>query len=138
MATKKANKNVNSKTPTAILQKNILYISFGLPLRPKLHFKIQIPTGLLKGSICSVFEIKLYICNLFSFFGLESTDNLQSLIEKDIFGAMQIPIFYIIKCKFFLKKSAKLHSIWIDCCTAVEKQTWEHEFIYNIALLHTL
>ena len=53
---KKANKNVNSKTPTAILQKNILYISFGLPLRPKLHFKIQIPTGLLKGSNFAVFD----------------------------------------------------------------------------------
>ena len=72
------------------------------------------------------------------FIGLDSMYNLESLIEKDIFGAMQIPIFYIIKCKFFLKNSAKLHSIWIDCCTAVEKQTWEHEFIYNIALLHTL
>ena len=65
MATKKANKNVNSKTPTAILQKNLLYISFGLPLRPKLHFKIQIPTGLLKGSnfvVCLRLNFIFVIC----------------------------------------------------------------------------
>ena len=102
-----------------------------------LKFKFQL-VCLREVFVVCLWDWNLYFCNLFSFFGLESTDNLQSLIEKDIFGAMQIPIFYIIKCKFFLKNSAKLHSIWIDCSTAVEKQTWEHEFIYNIALLHTL
>ena len=76
---KKENKNVNSKTPTAILQKNILYISFGLPLRPKLHFKIQIPTGLLKGSICSVFvrlKFIFVICLVFLDWNQRTTSSL--------------------------------------------------------------